>query len=74
MGQEEVIKILEKNKKPMSRSQIAEGLELDPIKVSHILRILLKHNDIKCFELDRFQAAQYLDRDRPHRRTRFYYL
>ena len=73
MGQEEVIKILKKAKKPMSRSQIAKALKLEAIHVSHLINKLLKYDEIKCFEVNRFQAAKLLGMDKPFRRMRFYY-
>ncbi|MHA1481988.1 MAG: hypothetical protein ACTSQA_00945 [Candidatus Heimdallarchaeaceae archaeon] len=58
----------------MSRSQIAEAVGQDPVPVSKLIRILLRYNEIKCIELDRHQAADYLNMKRPFRRMRFYYV
>ncbi len=74
MGQAEILEVLEKNKKPMSRTQIAKEIKKDPIPVSKSIRKLLKNNEVKCIELDRHQAAKYLNMNRPFRRMRFYYV
>lgn len=73
MGQKEVMDVLKESKTPLSRSQIAELLDSQPIKVSITLRTLLKYKDIECVELDRFQAAKVLGWKVPIRRVRFYY-
>ena len=74
MGQEEITIILKKEKRPMSMEQIAKLVGERTDKISHLLSKLLKHNEIKCFELDRFEAAEYLGRKIPQRRMRFYYV
>lgn len=66
--------LLEKSEFPMSRDQIAKELDDEPIKISKRIRILLKHKEIKCVELDRYQSAKLLKWDIPIRRTRFYYI
>ena len=58
----------------MSNTQIAKELGDNPINTSKKIRILLKHKEIKCVELDRHQAARLLDWKVPIRRTRFYYV
>lgn len=58
----------------MSRNQIADEIKDEPINVSKVIRTLLKHKEIKCVELDRYQAAKLLDWGIPIRRTRFYYV
>ena len=58
----------------MSNTQIAKELDDDPINTSKKIRILLKHKEIKCVEMDRHQAAKLLNWKNPIRRTRFYYL
>ncbi len=74
MGQLEVIRVLEKSKVPMSMNQIAKELNDLTINVCKKIRLLLKHKEIKCIELDRHQAAKLLNWKVPIRRTRFYYL
>jgi len=73
MGQQEVINFLLKQNKPLSRGQIADGMNECAEKISHILKKLLKGNDIKCFELDRYKSAEFLGMKHPRRRIRFYY-
>lgn len=65
---------MEKSQVPMSNVQIAKEVNDKPINTSKILRILLKHNEIKCIELDRHQTAKLLKWKVPIRRTRFYYV
>ena len=64
MAQEEIIKLLEKEgkikvlilNKPLSKTEIAIRTKMSDTIVSHSLNKLLKHNEVKCFELDRFEA------------------
>lgn len=74
MGQYEVIELLKKYDKPVSRKEIAIALEYDVIRVSHIIKKLLKNGEIKCIEVDRIKAGKLLGLNRPFRRTRFYYV
>lgn len=73
MGQSEVLEVIKKHEKPISRREIAEKLDYDPVKVSHLINKLLKGKEIKCIEVDRFQASKMLGRSTPFRRMRFYY-
>ena len=74
LGQIDVINVLEKADKPMSRTQIAKELDDSPITISNVIKVLLKHEEIKCIELDRYQSAKLLNWKNPIRRTRFYYV
>lgn len=74
MGQYEIIKVLEKHKKPISRREIASELNINPRIVSHHIQKLLFHNEIKCIEIDRNQAREYFKENLPSRRMRLYYL
>lgn len=74
IGQGEVFKVLEKSEVPMSRDQIAKKIDELPVNVSKIINLLLKHKDIKCVEMDRYQSAKLLNWINPIRRTRFYYV
>lgn len=74
MGQQEIVECLEKHNEPISRKQIAEETCINIIQVSHLIKKLLSHGEIKCIELDRIQAGKMLGLDRPFRRTRFYYV
>lgn len=73
MGQREVMDILNESNKPLSRTQIAELLEISAVVVSRSLKVLIKFKEVKCIELDRFQTAELLNWGIPWRRTRFYY-
>ncbi len=74
MGQDEILKCLEKHKEPISRKQISEEIKYDVVKVSHSIKKLLDKKEIKCIELDRVQAGKMLGLGRAFRRTRFYYV
>ena len=74
MGQADILKVLEKTDKPMSNTQIAKEVKDKPENTSKVLRTLLKHREVKCIELDRYQAAKLLKWKVPIRRTRFYYV
>ncbi len=74
MGQADILKVLEKTDKPMSNTQIAKEVRDKPENTSKVLRTLLKHKEVKCIELDRYQAAKLLKWKVPIRRTRFYYV
>jgi repressor of nif and glnA expression len=71
MGQEEILQVLEKNKKPMSRGQIANELSFDKVAVSHSICKLLKSKEIKCQEISCEQAMKYYG---CHRRMLIYYV
>ncbi len=74
LGQDEIIKCLEKHNKPISRKEIAKQTDYDVVKVSHLIKKLLNKEEIKCIELDRIQAGKMLGLGRSFRRTRFYYV
>ncbi len=71
MGQCEILQILEKYKKPMSRTEIAKALNDDLSLISHSLKRLLKSADIKIIEIDRKEA---MIRFHCKRRMRLYYV
>lgn len=58
MGQEDIIKLLEKETKPLTRKEIAELLEENASKISRILQTLLKFNEINYIEIDRKEAMK----------------
>ncbi len=73
VGQGDVIKFLEICDKPVTRTQIAEGMAENPIKVSHILANLIKWGEVHFVEYsgDRVkELAGYFS----GRRTRFYFV
>ncbi len=73
IGQAEVIQFLESCDEPVTRKQIAEGLDCDPIKVSHILKDLLKFNEVDFVEHPRDKASEMVGYILL-RRTRFFFL
>lgn len=74
MGQEEILDFLKKQEKPLSRGQIAIGLDYDEIKVSHLIRKLLNQNEIKSIEISRYEAKKILGDNSPCRRCRIYFI
>jgi len=73
MSQEDVLDLLEKEKKPLSRSQIAEILQIDVCVASKTIKHLLTHNEIKCIEIDRIKAQELFKNKTICRRLRLYY-
>ena len=71
MGQSEVLDILEKYKKPLSRTDIATMLEQDLVMVSHAIARLVKSHEIKIIEINSEQALKLY---KCKRRMRLYYL
>lgn len=69
-----VLELLEKEKKPLSRSQIAEILQIEAIVASKTIKHLLVHNEIKCIEIDRLQAKEMFKDKKICRRMRLYYV
>jgi hypothetical protein len=75
MSQDVVLRILEKNKRPMSRLEITNELEIyDITSISKTIRKLLLHNEIKCKEISRTEAKELFGDKAPYRRMRLYYL
>lgn len=74
MGQGEIMEFLGKCDKPVSRKQIAEGLnDPDVIKISHLIRNLLRWKEIEFIEYTGAEVKEIAGYS-PGRRTRFYYL
>ena len=79
MSQQDVITVLEKNKRPLSVGEIAKELNQHPYRVSHSLRRMLKigddgklvGRDIKIMEIDCRQAMKLY---KCKKRMRLYYL
>ena len=71
MAQQEVIELLEKNKEPLSRTEIANKLGMDKLRVSHSLQRLEKAREVKVIEINRQQA---MERYNCKRRMRLYYI
>jgi len=73
VGQTEVIKFLESCENPVSRKQIAEAMEENAIKISHILADLLRWSEIEFVEYTGDQVKKIAGYS-PGRRTRFYFV
>jgi DNA-binding transcriptional regulator LsrR (DeoR family) len=73
MSQEEVINILEKFNKPLSRTEIATTLNISVIRVSHALKRLTKSREVKIIELTREQAAEHYGACHKRRMRLYYY-
>ena len=73
MGQGEVIDFLKECEEPVTRKQIAEGIDSDPIKVSHILTNLLKFKEVDFIEHAREKASELVGYILL-RRTRFFFI
>lgn len=71
MSQEDILNVLKKYNKPMSRSEIAKVLSDDLVHVSHLIFKLIKSNHIKIIEIDRYEAMK---RCNCKKRTRLYYI
>jgi Mn-dependent DtxR family transcriptional regulator len=72
MSQQEIIDLLQKEKEPLTRSQIADLLEQDRIKISHILKKLIEQNLVDFIEFDRIETSRRTNQ-KVDRRTRFYF-
>lgn len=71
MGQEEVIKALEKSRVPLSAEEIAQEIGTTIIKACMDIAPLLKFHEIECIELDRKLAAKFYH---SKRKMRLYYV
>ena len=70
MAQQEVLDVLKRCNRAMTRTEIAIELNQDKILISHSIARLIKAKEIKIIELDRNQAMQY----KCNRRIRLYYV
>ena len=61
MGQEEVLKYLSKQSKPLSSSQIADGLGIGKDKACVILGKLVDQGEVYATEIDRHKASKILN-------------
>ena len=73
IGAQEIVDFLKTCTEPVTRKQIAEGLEWNPERVSHILKKLLKFNEVNFIEHDRNNASKLVGYILT-RRTRFFFL
>ena len=74
MSSSDILEILEKEKKPLSRREIAELINDTPCYVSHHLKKLVLHNEVKIVEITRTQAKIFFKEKAPSRRMRLYYV
>lgn len=71
MGQAEIIEYLKEARRPVSRNELAMGLNEKPNKITDRLTTLLIHKEIQCIEISRKEAMKLY---RCKRRMRLYYL
>lgn len=74
MGQNEILILLEKVKKPLSRKEISDMLNERPEKITNILKDLLRFNEIDFIELNRIEAKEKYGDKAPFRRMRIYFV
>jgi hypothetical protein len=58
MGQEEIIKLLEEEGKPLSRGEISLALNKEAKYISTLLKQLLKYNEVRAKEIDKDKALK----------------
>jgi hypothetical protein len=58
MGQSDILRLLEKEQKPLPVGTIAKKLNECQKKISILLRKLLKYNEVDCIEIDRIEAMK----------------
>lgn len=73
MGQQEVMRFLESCEKPVSRKQIAEALDENPIIISKTIAILIRWNEIEFVEYSG-EMVKKIAGYSPGRRTRFFFV
>ena len=73
MGQEIILNLLEREKRPFSRMQIAEELNENCNKISELLRKMIDHEEIKFYEIDRNKAREMFGDKAPNRRMKLYF-
>jgi hypothetical protein len=71
MGQSDILKLLEKEEKPLPVGMIAKKLNENQKKISLLLSKLLKFNEVDCVEIDRLEA---LSKYGCKRRLRLWYV
>lgn len=69
MGQADIIDLLEKTGKALSRTEIAKTLNSDPNRISFHLNKLIKYGEVIFEEIDRREA---LEKFNSKRRMRLY--
>jgi hypothetical protein len=71
MGQQQIISFLEKQDKPLTRSEIAKGIGASPDNVTKRLRVLIDHHEVNFIEVD-YKEAQRIYKLK--RRVKVYYV
>lgn len=71
MVQEEIIKVLEKSKVPLSADEIALEIKTSQVHICRGLQKMLKYNEIKCIELNKDLAYKFY---KCKRKMRLYYF
>lgn len=71
MSQSEILELLEKTDEPLSLGEIAKILGVNPKKLPAQIKKMLKYNEIKFKEIDRFLA---MEKYNCKRRMRIYYV
>ena len=71
MAQAEIIKCLKNENEPLARREIAFLLDMNLELCSKALNKLLRWSEIKCIEIDRFEAKE---RFSVNRRMLLYYI
>ena len=73
IGQGEVIKFLESCNEPVTRTQIAEAMKEEAVKISHILADLIRWQEIEFIEFSA-EITKTMVGYSTGRRTRFYFV
>ena len=71
MGQQEIIEYLKSSKYPMTRKEIAKGLNIDECKVSKIIERLVSFDEVSVIELHRLVAMKFY---KVKRKLRLFYI
>lgn len=58
MGQADIIDLLKKSGKALSRSEIAKELNQDPNSISFLLNKLINYGEVLFEEIDRLEAKE----------------
>ena len=74
MAQEEIIRYLEKEKKPLSCLEISIELGMSRIRVNNALCKLIYHKEVKVKKISRIEAKERFGDKAPLRRMRLYYV
>lgn len=74
VSQEDIILLLEKVKKPLSRKEISDILNERPEKVSLKIKDLIKYGEIEFKEISRIEAKKLYGDKAPFRRMRIYFV